>query len=95
MLLIKKKKIINNFTALSCECINDKNEYTGKNDNYGHSAMMGDINIIQYIEFESRNEDENQIVNLEKRNALINVKYDLNQEIQDCNNDLKRISDKY
>ena len=56
---------------------------------------MGDINIIQYIEFESRNEDENQIVNLEKRNALINVKYDLNQEIQDCNNDLKRISDKY
>jgi hypothetical protein len=57
--------------------------------------MMGDINIIQYIEFESRNEDENQIVNLEKRNALINVKYDLNQEIQDCNNDLKRISDKY
>ena len=57
--------------------------------------MMGDINIIQYIEFESRNEDENQIVNLEKRNALINVKYALNQEIQDCNNDLKRISDKY
>ena len=91
----KKKKFINNFTALSCECINDKNEYTGKNDNCGHSAMMGDINIIQYIEFESRNEDENQIVNLEKRNALINVKYDLNQEIQDCNNDLKRISDKY
>ena len=43
----------------------------------------------------NQNEDENQIVNLEKRNALINVKYDLNQEIQDCNNDLKRISDKY
>ena len=90
----KNKKYLDNFTALSCDCINDKNEYTGKNDNCGHSAMMSDSHIIKYIEFEVRNENENRIITEDRKFALFNVKNDINN-IQECNEQLKKIHDKY
>ena len=46
----KIKKNIDKFTALSCECINEKNEYTGKNDNCGHSALNMKVEMKMRIE---------------------------------------------
>ena len=56
--------------------------------------MMSDSHIIKYIEYEIRNDNENRIITEDRKNALYNVNNNEN-DIQECNEQLKIISDKY
>ena len=75
-----------NFAALTCECLNNKNEYN-KIDECSHATMLKDKYLIQYL-YSIINNMENINYDIEAKKEAVN-KYNKNFDyMKKCNDDI-------
>ena len=81
----EKSKI---FSAISCDCIDKKNNYVSNVNPCNHGAMVSDSFIVKYVEAVVNNKTESIVVSKDKKNAVDDYNPNLNY-VYECNNDLK------
>ena len=76
------------FSAISCDCLDDNNNYKDDFKKCNHGSMIGDSFIIDYVKNVIFNQSESGGFSVEKKKAVLD--YNINEDYeQRCNQDLR------
>ena len=76
------------FSAISCDCLDENNNYKDDFKKCNHGSMIGDSFLIDYVKNVFFNQSENDGFSFEKKKAVLD--YDINEDYeQRCNHDLR------